>query len=238
MNKKKRYKNKTHTLIASDFHLGTKVSQSDEFTKLLKDFDFKKLILLGDIFEDLNFKRLRTADWGLLSVISKLSKNREVIWIEGNHDKGLTDFFSSLTSIKVRKVYRWKYNNKKYLAIHGHQFDNFLVDNAFISFITNQLYNLIQIFDFKDRKISRFIKKRSKGWLRLSKKVAERAIVYARFWQVDYIFCGHTHKAMKKEKGKITYYNCGCWTDLPLTYITLDKDDIEIKKCHQGLTVK
>jgi len=235
MKKKKTYKNKTHTLIVSDFHLGTKVSQSEEITNFLKTFNFKKLILLGDIFEDLNFKRLRTADWELLSRISKISKDRKVIWVEGNHDKGLTDFFSSLTKIRVRKVYKWKYNNKKYIAIHGHQFDNFLVDNAIISVVANQIYNLIQFLDFKDRRISRFIKRKSKGWLRLSKKVAERAILYAKFRQVDYIFCGHTHKAMKKESGRVTYYNSGCWTDLPSTYITLDRNGIEIKEYYQSI---
>lgn len=234
MEKKKDYKNKTHTLIISDFHLGSKVSRSRELEALLREFDFKKLILLGDIFEDLNFKRLRTADWDLLSRISKISRNRKVIWVEGNHDKGLTTFFSSLTKIRVRNVYGWKYNNKKYMAIHGHQFDNFLVNNAFISVIANQTYNLIQFFDFKDKRMSRFIKKKSKGWLRISAKVASRALLFAKINQVDYIFCGHTHKAMKKKSGSVTYYNSGCWTDLPSTYITLDKEGIEIKEHYQS----
>lgn len=69
----------------------------------------------------------------------------------GNHDAGLADFFTSLTDVKVYSVYKWKYQNKKYLAIHGHQFDNFLVNNAFISFLANQVYKFIQLMDFRDK---------------------------------------------------------------------------------------
>lgn len=136
-------KNKTHTLIISDFHLGSKVSRSEDLIKFLNSFKFKKLILLGDIFESLNFRKLNKDDWELLSLLGNISRESKVIWVAGNHDAGLTDFFTSLTDVRVRNVYKWKYQNKKYLAIHGHQFDNFLVNNAFISFLANQVYKLI-----------------------------------------------------------------------------------------------
>jgi UDP-2,3-diacylglucosamine pyrophosphatase LpxH len=222
------FKNKTHTLIISDFHLGSKVSRSEDLIKFLKSFKFKKLILLGDIFESLNFQKLNKSDWELLSLIGDLSKQAKVVWVAGNHDTGLTNFFSSLTDVRVYNMYRWKYQNKKYLAIHGHQFDNFLVNNAFVGFVANQIYKLIQLLDFKDKRVSRAIKRNSKGWLRISEKVATRALIYARVMQVDYIFCGHTHKAMEISRGGVHYYNCGCWTDIPATYITLDKESIQI----------
>ncbi len=229
MNNKKP-QNKTHTLILSDFHLGSKVSHSKKIATFLKSFRFKKLILLGDIFEDLDFNRLKESDWELLSLIGKISKKSKVIWVEGNHDKGLAKIFAGLTGSRVYNVYKWKYHNKKYLAIHGHQFDNFLTENALLSFVANQVYNFIQLIDFKDRRISRAIKTKSKGWLRLSEKVAKRAILFAKLQGIDYIFCGHTHKANQKKSGKINYYNCGCWTDIPSTYITLDKEKIQIHK--------
>jgi UDP-2,3-diacylglucosamine pyrophosphatase LpxH len=67
----------THTLILSDFHLGSKVSQSEKIIELLKKHQFRKLILLGDIFENLNFKRLKESDWELLSLISQFSKEKK-----------------------------------------------------------------------------------------------------------------------------------------------------------------
>jgi UDP-2,3-diacylglucosamine pyrophosphatase LpxH len=227
---KQKAKNKAHTLIISDLHLGSRVSRARDATEFLKNFEFRKLIMLGDIFEDLNFNHLRNEDWKFLALITKFSKTRKVRWVAGNHDKGLAKILSALTGAKVYNVYTWQVRNKKYLAIHGHQFDNFLIDNAFLSFISQRIYNFIQLFDFSDKRISRYIKRSSKGWLRLSEKVAKRAILYARLRGIDYIFCGHTHKAMQERRRKIRYYNAGCWTDIPATYITLDGKKIDICK--------
>lgn len=222
--------NKAHTLIISDLHLGSRVSRAKEATDFLKGFDFKKLILLGDIFEDLHLNRLRTDDWKFLSLLGRLSKTRKVRWVVGNHDKDLAKIFAAFTGAKVSNVYTWRHRNKKFLAIHGHQFDNFMVNNVFLSIVACQIYYLIQLIDFRDKRISRYVKRQSKGWLRLSDKVADRAFLYARFRRVGYIFCGHTHKAMEEKRGKIHYYNSGCWTDVPSTYITEDKGKVLIHK--------
>lgn len=223
-------KNKTHTLIISDLHLGSRVSRAKETTEFLKNFEFKKLILLGDIFEDLNFNRLHSDDWKFLALITKFSKTKKVRWVTGNHDKDLAKVFAALTGAKVYNVYTWRYRRKKFVAIHGHQFDNFLTDNPFLSLIAPQIYNFIQLLDFSDKRISRYIKRRSKLWMRNSEKVKARAFFYARLRGFDYIFCGHTHKALKGKKGKIRYFNSGCWTEIPSTYITLDDRGIEIHK--------
>ncbi len=230
MNKKNTVIYKTHTLIISDLHLGSKVSRSKRAVTFLKNFQFKKLILLGDIFEKLDFTHLRESDWEFLSLIGKLSKTKKIIWVEGNHDQGIAKIFIGPTKVRVKKAYYWKYQGKKYLAMHGHQFDNFLVENAFLGFIANQAYNAIQIIDFRDKRVSRFIKGKSKGWLRLSEKVAKRATLYAKLQGVDYMFCGHTHKTLQKKFGSTHYYNCGCWTDVPSGFITIDKDAIKINK--------
>ena len=46
------------TLILSDVHLGSDTSRAREATRMLKENRFRRLILLGDIFADLNFRRL------------------------------------------------------------------------------------------------------------------------------------------------------------------------------------
>ncbi len=221
---------KTHTLIISDLHLGSRVSRAKEAAEFLKNFEFKKLILLGDIFEDLNLNRLRSDDWKFLALITKFSKTRKVRWVAGNHDKDLAKIFAALTGAKVCNVYKWRYGRKKFMAIHGHQFDNFMIDNALLSLIAVKIYNFVQVVDFRDKRISRYIKRESKLWMRNSEKVAARAILYARFRGVDYIFCGHTHKAMQERRGRIRYFNSGSWTDVPSTYITINGKKIEICK--------
>lgn len=218
---------KVDTIIISDIHLGSEVSRPAQVQEMLQSFHFRRLILLGDIFDDLNFKRLKKDHWKLLSHIRKLSnpeKNIEVVWVEGNHDEGLIDIMSHLMGIKVFKEYSWKMNSKKYLAIHGHQFDRFLNENVIISAISSFVYNKIQNYDKEKQIVSRYIKRKSKGWLRLSHKVADRALDYAKRKNADFVICGHTHQTLFKQHSGIEYYNSGCWTDIPSNFITIDTE--------------
>jgi len=85
------------TVIISDLHLGSEVSRAEAALRMLKETSFRRLILLGDIFCDLNFRRLTKEHWKFLSYIRKLSnpkRNIEVVWVEGNHDHGLSEVMS------------------------------------------------------------------------------------------------------------------------------------------------
>ncbi|MEA3273204.1 MAG: UDP-2,3-diacylglucosamine diphosphatase [Patescibacteria group bacterium] len=218
----------TQTMIVSDIHLGSRVSRSNELLKLLKSYSFKKLILLGDIFEHLNFRNLTNEHWELLSYFKELSRDVEIIWIEGNHDVGLSKVMSNLVGLEVFKTYIWRYKGKKCLAIHGHQFDRFLSNNIILSYLATIFYALIQEIDTDDQRMARFVKRKSKGWLRLSRKVANSAVLYGKLRGAKYVFCGHTHQSAQIEKRGVKYFNSGCWTDIPSSYITMNKKGIKI----------
>ena len=99
-----------NTLILSDLHLGAETSHAREATSLLKERRFQRLILLGDIFADLNFARLTKEHWKFLSYIRKLSNPKrriEVVWVEGNHDHGLANIMSHLVGVRVYHQYDW-----------------------------------------------------------------------------------------------------------------------------------
>ena len=77
--------------------------------------------------------------------------------------------------------------------------------------------------------MSRWIKRKSKKWLRLSNKVGRDAIQYAKSKNADVIICGHTHIAGYFKEDGVEYYNSGCWTDKPSQYIRInDKKGVEI----------
>ena len=227
---RRKNQNKIHTLIISDIHLGSSVSQTKTLLGVLKKYSFKKLILLGDVFESLNFNHLSQENWEFLQYIGKISKTAKIRWVEGNHDKGLSEIVSALVGAKIKKVYCWQYKKEKYLAIHGHQFDRFLIDNVVISYMATILYNFLQKIDFRDKRMSRFVKRKSKGWLRISEKIFRSAVLYGKLRGAKYVFCGHTHKAMEKTRFGIKYYNSGCWTDASCSYITINGNEIKIHK--------
>src|SRR5277367_2974468 len=140
------------TLILSDLHLGSEISRAEQALRMLRENRFRRLILLGDIFSDLNFGRLTKPHWKFLGYIRKLSNPKrgvEVVWVEGNHDAGLTDVMSHLVGVKVYQEYAWDYCGKKHLAVHGHQFDRFIVNNLLLSHVGTALHLLLQKLDTK-----------------------------------------------------------------------------------------
>ena len=215
----------THTIILSDIHLGSRTSRAQEATETLKAKNFSRLILLGDVFYDLNFHRLTKNHWDFLSYMRELSdpaRKVEVVWVAGNHDRMLLDI-GHLLGVAMVNDYEWEYDGKRYYAIHGDQFDKFLVRSTPLSRMSTRLYAGIQRLDKKQR-VARAIKRTSKKFLRLSKRVARGAIEHGKKRGADVVLCGHTHLALKLERDGITYMNTGSWTDSPATYITVGAD--------------
>src|ERR1700758_1150968 len=220
-----------NTLILSDLHLGADMSRAREATRVLKENRFQRLILLGDIFADLNFARLTKEHWKFLGYIRKLSnpkRNIEVVWVEGNHDHGLTNIMSHLVGVRVYQEYAWEYRGLRHIAIHGHQFDGFQVNRVRLSQFGTSIYLQLQKLDFKHKPIVRMIDRLNTRWLRMSKKVASGALTYAGQHAADRIFCGHTHEAIHVEQAGIDYYNSGGWVDSRLTYLTIDETGVQI----------
>ena len=220
-----------NTLILSDLHLGADTSHAREATRVLKETRFQRLILLGDIFADLNFARLTKDHWKFLGCIRKLSNPKrkvEVVWVEGNHDHGLANIMSHLVGVRVYQRYIWNYRGLRHIAIHGHQFDGFQVNRLTLSRMGTSLYLQLQKLDFKSKPIARLIDRLNTRWLRMSPKVSSGALAHARHHGADRIFCGHTHEATHLAEDGIHYYNSGGWVDSRLTYLTIDEQGVQI----------
>jgi len=222
------------TLILSDLHLGADMSRAREALRVLQENQYRRLILLGDIFADLNFGRLKKEHWKFLGFIRKLSNPKrkvEVVWVEGNHDHGLSEIMSHLVGVRVYQEYQWEYHGIRHLAVHGHQFDGFVVSNVRVSYLIGTLlYLQLQKWDSKNKSLTRFLDRLGTSWQRLSAKVAAGALAHARHRQATRIFCGHTHAALHKRDDQhgIDYYNCGAWIDAHPSYITVGDEGVQI----------
>jgi UDP-2,3-diacylglucosamine pyrophosphatase LpxH len=202
--------------------------------RVLEQTRYRRLILLGDIFADLNFGRLKKEHWKFLGFIRKLSNPKrkvEVVWVEGNHDCGLTDIMSHLVGVRVYQEYQWEYRGQRHIAVHGHQFDGFVVNNVRVNYLIGTLlYLQLQKWDSKNKTLTRFLDRLNTRWLRLSAKVADGALAHARYHRAERIFCGHTHAAMHKKDPAhgIDYFNSGSWIDAHPTYITIGEEGVQI----------
>lgn len=224
------------TIILSDLHLGSEVSRASDAVRMLKSASFNRLILLGDIFSDLNFRRLKKEHWQFLSYIRKLSNPKreiEVVWVEGNHDHGLSDVMSHLVGIRVYEEYVWEYCGVKHLAIHGHQFDRFVSRNRVLSTFLASIHLGLQKFAFGKKRIVAFLERFDTAWLRLSPKVAAGAFAHAKSKNAQRVFCGHTHEALTLHRDGVEYYNTGSWTQDSATYVAIDHQGAHICEYHE-----
>lgn len=220
---------KIDTLIVSDLHLGSHISRASKLHDFLTEHKFKRLILLGDLFDNADFNRLSKENWDFLSHIRALAQPNsgcEVVWIRGNHDKYVGNIATHLAGTKMYEQYVWESHGNRHMAIHGDAFDSFLNENTLTDVLSHKVFLFLQRFDREAKHIVRFIDYTNNSLRKLSQKVADRAIAYARERQITHIFCGHTHEAMQKvhgdEKDRVHYYNVGCWTRSPSTFAVID----------------
>ena len=79
------------TLVLSDIHVGSKGCNTEAVLEILNT-KFDRLILVGDIIDGWLFKKYKKFSYQHTKVIRrflKLSKDKEIIWISGNHDEFL-----------------------------------------------------------------------------------------------------------------------------------------------------
>src|SRR6516165_12687222 len=96
-------------LILSDLHLGSSNCQAKNIRRLLENVADQKvvahrIILNGDVFDSIDFRRLNKNHWKVLSLLRKLSDQIDIIWICGNHD-GSAEIISHLLGVTVKDEY-------------------------------------------------------------------------------------------------------------------------------------
>jgi UDP-2,3-diacylglucosamine pyrophosphatase LpxH len=218
-------------IIISDLHLGSAVCQA----KLLEQFlewacaHCAELIINGDIFDDLNFKRLSKRHFACLRIIRRNSDRDDVrlIWMRGNHD-GPADIVSHIVGVEIKDEYVYDNGQTRILILHGDQFDSFITKHAWLTGIACALFYVIQ--RLAPHRASRWIRRISKKWQRNSELIERRAIEYAREKGCALVTCGHTHLAMESEHDGIRYINSGTWMEHPpCPFITIAGAEVRLE---------
>jgi UDP-2,3-diacylglucosamine pyrophosphatase LpxH len=211
-------------VIISDLHLGSDNCQARALCQLLEcitrhDLPTARLILNGDLFNSIDFRRLRKSHWKVLSLLRKLSDRIDIVWICGNHD-GSAEVVSHLLGVTVEEEFVQPSGGERILVLHGHVFDAFIDAHPVLSFLAGCAYDLLQRLD-RTHSVARLAKQGSKTFLRCARAVRQKSVEYARRRGCTAVCCGHTHAAIADRRGPVAYFNSGCWTELPCTYLTV-----------------
>ncbi len=220
-------------IIISDLHLGAANCQAKLLSHFLKEISegslkTKKLILNGDVFDSIDFRRLSKHHWKVLSLLRKLAADLQVFWITGNHD-GSAEFLSHLLGIFVLEDFKFESGKELILVLHGHQFDQFIDAHPWLTWWGDLGYWLLQKFD-RSHKLARLAKKNSKTFLRCEGQVREKALQRAVEEGCSVVCCGHVHLPWSFHGDKASYFNSGSWTELPCTYLTVHEGTISLQE--------
>jgi UDP-2,3-diacylglucosamine pyrophosphatase LpxH len=219
-------------VVLSDIHLGSSNCQAKLLCEFLEGIEeghvrTQKLILNGDVFDSIDFRRLGKNHWKVLSLIRKLSDKLDIIWLCGNHD-GSAEIVSHLLGVTVKDDHVLVSGGRRILFLHGHVFDEFLDAHPILTWIGDVIYWLLQRID-RTHYFAKLAKKGSKTFLRCAKKIEEGSIEHARRKNCAAVCCGHTHHAVIGQTEHVEYYNSGCWTELPCTYLTVDRGRVDLR---------
>jgi len=134
------------TLVISDTHIGSKGCQTDLILELLKDNSYERYILVGDIIDGWLFTKYKKFSYDHARVIRrllKLSKNKEIIWISGNHDEFLRKYTPiELGNIKVVD----EYTENGIWFCHGDKYDG-IVKMHWLGMLGSVGYDLAIVID-------------------------------------------------------------------------------------------
>lgn len=218
------------TVFISDVHLGTKMSQADLLLEFMKTFECEKLYLVGDIIDGWSLSR--SFYWPqehndiLQKILRRARKNTHVIYIPGNHDEFLRSFgehqFGNVALL--RNDIHTGVDGKRYLIMHGDEFDAVVNNIKWLSYFGAWAYDLSINFNILVAKIrswfglpywslSAWLKYKVKEAVNFISNYEQNLSDYAKSKNVDGIICGHIHHANIRKIDNMIYMNCGDWVE-------------------------
>jgi UDP-2,3-diacylglucosamine pyrophosphatase LpxH len=225
---------KVDVTIISDLHLGSSVCRADEIYQFLSEVNTSILVLNGDIFDNMDFRRLEKSHWKIIKKLRSLSKTTRVIWISGNHDCE-AEPVAHLIGAEFLFEYVYENNGRKILITHGDRFDTIIKRRPFLTKFADYLYRLIQKYDRSvdnDYYYSSMVKNHSKTLSRCTDNTVQKAIEHQQNHKYDAIIIGHLHKAshLTKISEGVEYVNCGCWTNGVCHFVTIVNSKIYLNE--------
>ena len=238
---------KTHypAVWISDVHLGYKDCQAQYLLDFLNAIECDVLYLVGDIVDLWSMKRQffwHPSHYDVLALIQQKAKDgTRVIYIPGNHDETFRQYADeSLFGIEVHQQYiHTTKANKRFLLLHGDDFDSATRYNKLISIAGDAGYDLLLFLNRWTNRIRRlfgghywslasWIKARVHKVREAIDAFEKAAIHEAKKQGVDGIICGHIHHPAVKVVDGILYCNDGDWIENCTALVENDCGRIEL----------
>ncbi len=237
---------KVKTLFISDVHLGNPNSQAGKLLKILKEYEFENLFIIGDFIDMTYLKRKFYWNQDHSTVIQKIlrlsRKGCKVVYILGNHDFYIRSVIEEENIhfgeilICNEYIHQTTKGEKIYLT-HGDVFDGFvrispwlywLGDVSYeLSISINKIYNWFRkLFKMEYWSFSAYMKTKVKSAIKFLSEYKKISKSLVKEKNCDSIMIGHTHSPELVDN---EYYNTGDWVE-SCSFIIEDLDgNIKLK---------
>ncbi len=214
----------------SDIHLGTKGCQAEYLLDFLRCTESDDLYLVGDIIDIWRLKRAWYWEQSHNDVIQKLlrkaRKGTRVHLISGNHDEKLREFgrhdFGNVLS--VEEAVHTGADGRRFLVIHGDQFDAVVRHSKWLAHIGDDAYQLLLAVNlwlnrarrwlgFPYWSLAGFLKNQTKNAVSYISNFEHLLSTEAKTRGFDGVICGHIHHAALRELNGVVYANDGDWVE-------------------------
>jgi UDP-2,3-diacylglucosamine pyrophosphatase LpxH len=218
------------SVFISDVHLGTRTAQAEALIDFLRHTEAETYYLVGDIVD---FWRIRRGGvWPqshndvLQKLLRKARKGARIVFIPGNHDDGLREYCGTrFGGIEIeRNAVHTSVDGRKYLVIHGDEFDVVVRYAKWLAFLGDRGYSAAMALNIPLNwarrrlglgywSLSAYLKYRVKTAVNFIGDFEQALAEEAERQSVDGVICGHIHHAASRYFGKIHYLNAGDWVE-------------------------
>jgi UDP-2,3-diacylglucosamine pyrophosphatase LpxH len=217
-------------MFISDVHLGSRACKAAELIDFLDHHDADMIYLVGDIVDAWQLR----SSWYwpaahndvLQRLLRKARKGSRIVYIPGNHDEFLRQYFGThFGGIVVSEcAVHVAPDGRRYVVTHGDQFDGTIrraryfagladyvhalasAANTAVNFVRRQL-------DLPDWSMSKWARYKVKDMLNYVRSFEEALAGEARRRQAHGVICGHVHHAAVRDVSSVRYVNCGDWVE-------------------------
>ncbi len=218
------------TIFISDTHLGTPGCKAELLADFLRHNEAETLYLVGDIIDGWRIRR--SWYWNdahnhvIQEILRKARRGTRVIYVPGNHDEALRDYVGvTLAGVEVvNEDIHEAADGKRYLVLHGDQFDGVVRYAKWLAHVGDRAYNMAltcssllhairRRFGLSYWSLSAYLKHKVKNAVEYISSYEDAVAREARDRGVDGVVCGHIHHAEMREMDGITYMNDGDWVE-------------------------
>ena len=149
------------TLFLSDIHLGSRGCQADLLLDFMRFHDADTVYLVGDILDGWRLKKRwywpQTHNDVVQKLLRKGRKGTRIIYLPGNHDEFLRDYLGlRMGGIEiVDSIVHEAADGRRYLVLHGDQYDVVVKHAKWLAFLGDWAYNLALLTNTYVNKVRR-----------------------------------------------------------------------------------